>query len=163
MKIILINGCGGVGKDSFIRFCQKNYHGGFIWNISTISLIKEAAIILGWTGEKDERSRKFLSDLKDLATSYSDISIKFIQERINSAKMQRVDFMFVHVREPKEIEKLKEKFSATTLLIRNNRVPTIESNHADRDVENYRYDFIIENNGTLEELEEKACNFLTKL
>ena len=35
-------------------------------NISSVDKVKEAAKVLaGWNGEKDEKSRKFLSDLKD--------------------------------------------------------------------------------------------------
>ena len=44
-------------------------------------------------------------------------------------------------------------FGVETILMRNPRVNKIESNHADANVEQYRYDYIIENNGSLEQLD----------
>ena len=45
-------------------------------------------------------------------------------------------------------------------MVRNPNAIKIESNHADRDVENYEYDYIIENDGTLEQLERVAKIFV---
>ena len=164
MKIILINGAGGVGKDTFVQICQKEYLKGHIWNISTVDLVKEAAKIMGWTGEKDEKSRKFLSDLKDLATQYSDLSANYIrQKKLEAEGDGNVDAIFVHCREPEELERLSEEFNAITLLIKNNRVKPIESNHADRDIEQYKYDFVIENNEGLLELTKKAADFIKEI
>ena len=165
MKIVLINGIGRSGKDTFVEFCQKDTSvSGQIWNISTVDLVKKAAKILGWNGEKDEKGRKFLSDLKDLATSYSDLSFTYIHNTIFSAEgIGNVKIIFVHCREPEEIDRLKKELGATTLLIKNNRIKPIISNHADRDVENYNYDYVIENNGTLEELAAQAHKFLDNL
>ena len=53
-----------------------------------------------------------------------------------------------------------ETFGAETILIRNPNVKKIESNHADRDVENYEYNYIIENNGSIEQLESTAKVFV---
>ena len=39
------------------------------------------------------------------------------------------------------------------------RVDEIKSNHADANVENYEYDYIIENDGTLEQLDKMAYLF----
>ena len=64
------------------------------------------------------------------------------------------------MRDPKDIARAVETFGAETILIRNPNVRKIESNHADRDVENYKYDYIIENNGTLEQLERAAKLFV---
>jgi hypothetical protein len=57
-----------------------------------------------------------------------------------------------------------DKFNATSLLIRRESVESTEqSNHADSQVMNYEYDYVIENNGTKEELEQKAIEFLHML
>ena len=134
-----------------------------ILNISTVDLVKQAAKILGWDGQKDEKSRKFLSDLKDLATEYSDLSVSYISGTILQAQEDRSEVIFVHCREPKELAQLKERFDAVTLLIKNNRVKPIESNHADRDIEKYEYDFIIDNNEGILELTKKAALFLEEV
>ena len=61
-EIVVINGSVGVGKDTFVQFCAEYAP---IMNISSVDKVKEAAKVLaGWNGEKDEKSRKFLSDLK---------------------------------------------------------------------------------------------------
>lgn len=165
MKIVIINGSAGVGKDTFVQICQKEYSKGQIENISTVDLIKTAAKILGWNEVKDERGRKFLSDLKDLACNYSNLSSEYLKKKIKDYKKlentkYRVDIIFYHCREPEEIDKLKEEFSATTLLIKNNRIKQVESNHADKNVENYKYDYIIENNSGILDLTRKAVDFL---
>lgn len=163
MKIILINGAGGVGKDTFVEICQRMMDKDKILNISTVDFIKQAAKILGWNEQKDEKGRKFLSDLKDLATEYSDLSVSYISKTILQAQEDGTEAIFVHCREPKELARLKKRFNAITLLIKNNRVKPIESNHADRDIEQYEYDFIIENNEGLLELTKKAADFIKEI
>jgi hypothetical protein len=68
--------------------------------------------------------------------------------------------MFVHIREISEIEKVKKLLNAQTLLITSNRVKKIVSNNSDANVENYNYDYYISNDGTIEELKEKAKKFI---
>ena len=71
--------------------------------------------------------------------------------------------MFVHIRESEEIEKCKQCLNAKTLLITNKNVAAINTNISDRDVNKYKYDYQIKNDGTLEELKEKAKEFVEKL
>lgn len=61
---------------------------------------------------------------------------------------------------PEEISRAVETFGAETILIRNPGVRKIVSNHADANVERYKYDYIIENDGTLEQLERVAKLFI---
>lgn len=163
MKIILINGRGGVGKDTFVSLCQRMTDENKILNVSTITPIKEAAAILGWDGVKDEKGRKFLSDLKDLATKNYDLSEKYVRKEIENAKERKVKVIFIHCREPAELGLFKDLFDAKTLLIKNDRVKRIESNHADRNAENYFYDFTIDNNEGILELTKKAALFLEEV
>lgn len=68
LKIVIVNGAPGSGKTSFENFCQE-IMGDFCQIRSTIDLVKEIATIYAqWDGKKDLKSRKFLSDLKDLLT-----------------------------------------------------------------------------------------------
>lgn len=123
---------------------------------------------MGWNEIKDERGRRFLSDLKDIACEYSDLSSEYLKKKIKDYKKlentkYKVDIIFYHCREPEEINRLKEEFSAITLLVKNNRIKPIESNHADRNVEDYDYDYIIENNSGILDLTRKAINFLHEI
>ena len=158
-RIIIINGSGGVGKDTFVEYCSEFTN---VKNISSVDKVKEAAkILVGWNGEKDERSRKLLSDLKLMSIDYNNYPITYIKqqsEEFKNSKEQQI--MFVHIREISEIQKVKELLNAKTLLITSNKVKKIVTNTSDANVEKYNYDYHIENNGTLDELKEKAKKFV---
>ena len=156
-QVILINGYGGVGKDTFIDFVRKYYTKGEVDSISTVDKVKIAAEYLGWDGKKDEKGRSFLSKLKFLACEYdSDFSRKYIEDCLST--MGENDVLFVHVREPEEIHYLKTVFNGVTILVQNNRIPQ-PHNRADLNVFNYAYDFIIINESSLEELKITARTF----
>lgn len=159
--IIVINGSGGVGKDTFVDYCKEF---ASVLNISSVDKVKEAASILtGWAGEKDEKSRKLLSDLKEIGIQYNDAPFKYIEREVEGFKNSKNDLMFIHIREPKEIEKCKKAFNASSLLITNKNISAITTNHSDKDVLKFEYDYHIENDGTLEELREKAKQFVLDL
>ena len=158
-RIIIINGSGGVGKDTFVEYCSEFAN---VKNISSVDIVKEAAkILVGWNGEKDEKSRKLLSDLKLMSIDYNNYPITYIKqqsEEFKNSKEQQI--MFVHIREISEIQKVKELLNAKTLLITSKKVKKIVTNTSDANVEKYNYDYHIENNGSLDELKEKAKKFV---
>lgn len=167
MKTVIINGSGGCGKDTFVGFCQDINPN--VLNISTIDEVKNIAIKMGWDGFKREKDRKFLSDLKDLWEEYNhgpseDVikKTKLFKIKMNSLGHNNA-VVFIHCREPQYIEKLKNELNAITLLIVNPKIPLILTNHADRYVLEYQYDYIIENDGTLNDLQKKADNFLNNI
>jgi len=71
--------------------------------------------------------------------------------------------MFIHIREIAEIEKIKDVINAKTLLVKNPKVKLILSNESDANVNNYTYDYVLLNNGTLEDLQKKAKDFVKKI
>ena len=73
--VIIINGRGGVGKDTLCDFAAKHYK---VENISSITPIKDLAKLCGWGGEKNEKSRKFLSDLKQLLIDYNEYPTQYL-------------------------------------------------------------------------------------
>lgn len=160
-NIIIINGTGGAGKDTFVGYCSEV---GKVLNISTVDRVKEAAkILVGWNGEKDEVSRKLLVDLKRLSIDYNDAPTKYVMEMAEKFKNSEDNLMFIHIREIQEIEKTKQLLNAKTLLITNPRVKLITSNDSDGKVNEYKYDYYIENDGTLEDLRQKAIKFTEEL
>ena len=62
-QIFIINGSGGVGKDSFVALMAMNSKCS-VGNYSSVTKVKKIAEIIGWNGSKSEKDRKFLSDLK---------------------------------------------------------------------------------------------------
>ena len=160
-EIIIINGSGGVGKDTFVNFCSKYV---LTLNYSSVDEIKHVAQELGWQGGKEEKDRKFLSDLKLLSTDYNNFPFKCICNKIEAFKQGREDLLFIHIRDIPEIKAVIKKYpNVKTLLVKNSRVPSIHSNIADANVFNYNYDYVIDNCGTLEELQKDALCFVQSL
>lgn len=156
-QVFIINGSGGTGKDSFVSFVSDIV---YTTNYSSVDKVKEIARAIGWSGGKTEKDRKFLSDLKLLCTDYNDMPLNSMKDKFEKFINSDSLFLFLHIREPDEIEKARKFFNAKTILIKRNSVEHITSNMADANVFNYNYDIIINNNGTLNELREKAWYFV---
>lgn len=170
MEIVIINGTGGSGKDSFVEAVGRNIQGK-CYNYSTVDFVKYVAIHAGWRQDKTPENRKFLSDLKRLLTEWDDIPYKKTVMAIHSNTMDAVEqgvlrnsIMFIHCREPEEIARLVENWGAHSLLVTRAAADEVEqSNDSDRNVRNYEYDTIVENNGTLAELEDSARTYLREV
>lgn len=158
-KVFIINGSGGVGKDTF---CEYVGHYAKVKVISSIDLVKDYASKMGWNGSKTPIDRKFLSDLKDLLTKYNDYPFRDICQKVLWFKEDDNEFLFIHIREPEEIDRAKREFNAHTILMVNDNVKGIYSNHADARVLEYNYDIVIDNSGTLKDLEIIAKDFVEK-
>lgn len=168
LKVVAVNGAPGSGKTTFEGFLKDELD-EFYASRSTIDLVKEVAYKSGWNGVKDLKSRKFLSDLKDLMTEYNDAPMKDVKKHIEQFEdelkaynVQKTPHIFVSdVREPQGLQRFKDELDAVTVLIRR---PSVEqeatSNHADADVFNFNYDYIIINDGDLAALWRSAVEFI---
>lgn len=170
MKIYIVNGAAGSGKTTFEHNVEAIV-GDSCYILSTITPIKQLARNLGWDGTKDLKSRKFLSDLKDLLTEWNDYPFKYICEQVTNIQEYWAEYgispknivFFIDCREPEEIKKLCDKLDAKSLLIRRASAENSEtSNHADAEVLNYNYDIVIENDGNLIDFAQKAFDFAKK-
>ncbi len=167
VNVIVVNGYPRSGKDTFVNFCKEKL-GAFGVSVSTVDFVKYLAAQSGWDGSKTPENRKFLSDLKDLLTEWNDVPWKKVEEVFESIKIECFQyglrdsdfFLFIHSREPKEIERFQKEYGALTVLIDREEVEGKQSNHSDAEVMNFNYDYIINNDGTLEELEMKAITFI---
>lgn len=163
--IYITNGAPGSGKTTFEEDI-KTIVGKDCYILSTITPIKEIAKMAGWDGTKDLKSRKFLSDLKDLLTKYNDFSFNYICKKVMDIRefylgYESVPVIFIDCREPKEIKRLCDALGAKSLLIRRASAENAEtSNHADAQVLDYEYDIIIENDGDLRDLAFTALDFV---
>lgn len=162
--VIVINGAGGVGKDTLCEFAEKHFK---VMNVSSITPIKEIAAMCGWQGEKTDKARKFLSDLKALSIEYNDFPTLWAVKKYNEFMESDKEIMFLHVREGVEIEKFVRATDgkAKTLLIRGGSRMTKSNygNASDDMVENYSYDYYFVNDKTLEEAEVEFVSFLKNL
>lgn len=161
--LIIINGKGGVGKDTLCDFAARYY---IVRNVSSITPIKEIAAANGWQGEKTPKARKFLADLKEVFTQYNDLPTRYLLKQYQEFLEGEEDLMFAHIREGGEIDKLKQQVpgACITLLVkRSGDGPKQWGNASDDDVENYHYDYIYENGKPLEEAEADFMAFLEKV
>lgn len=151
-KVILVNGKPQSGKTTFGNI-SVSLNNTTIY--SSIDYVKEKALELGWDGKKDEAGRRYLSDLKEAMSRYNNIPRKKIIEQYDIFKKNlREDInnvLIVDVREPDELDALKNELNAITVFIDNPRVPDIVSNMADKNVANYNYDYTINNYGTMDD------------
>ena len=133
-----------------------------VYKYSAVTKVKEIATLCGWDGQKEERDRKFLHELKMLTSEYSDMSYQDVVNEIEKYRNGEIeaDVFVVDVREPEDIKRLVEEVGAITVFIENDNVPAITSNAADANVENFEYDFVIPNNGTMKEFEDEIKLFM---
>lgn len=164
--IIVINGRGGCGKDTFCDIAAKRYN---VRNVSSITPIKEIASKAGWNGGKEPKDRKFLADLKALFTEYNDLpTVYVLSEAEKFAKASYEQLMFVHIREGSEITKFVDKAKnickTITLLVKRETEDyenTALGNTSDDNVNDYNYDLIFINDApSIEKLENKVYGFI---
>lgn len=159
--VLIINGAGGVGKDTLCSFVASEYN---TINISAVDPIKKAAAILGWNGNKENNSRKFLSDLKQLSIQYNDFPTTYLLSQYNMFMNSNAQVLFLHIREKDEIVHFIESVSGQvkTLLIRKTNTIREYGNYSDDNVENYNYDFIYTNDFPLDYAKDDFLRFFEK-
>jgi hypothetical protein len=152
-KVIIINGPGGVGKDFFVSLVKEFYETPEyrIENVSSIDPVKRALRKhFGWDGEtKNDEWRRKMVELHQKYISYN-LPLQYLIRRINQVEH---GLIFLHIREPEEIQKIKERISeAITTHMSRNQVITPDTT-ADKYTRNYDYDYYIRNNGDEIDLE----------
>lgn len=156
-QIFITNGMARCGKDTFATLLNNIVP---TLKYSSIDEVKRIAKECGWDGKKEEKDRKFLSELKLLTTKYNDMSFNAVENKVREfSNDDRYSVLIIDIREPEEIEKAKNAFGAKTILIQNDRVKRINSNMSDANVYNYPYDFEVENNGTMDEFKNNVKEF----
>ena len=158
-QVFILNGSGGTGKDTFVDLVSI-VSGLKATQCSSVDKVKTIAREIGWDGTKNEKARKFLSDLKILCTDFCDMPFKnLVTEYEYFQSEYNHEILFMHIREPDEIARAACVFGAKTILIKRDSTPRINSNPADANVENYKYDITIYNNGDISGLRDKAVRF----
>lgn len=167
--VVIINGCGGSGKDLFVDMFKNNIKNTklvneiIIYNLSTIDPVKKAASeYFGWKGLKKDNDRLFLSKVKKIWKEYNNGPFEYIKTKVNNINIyeHKKAIIFVHSREPDEIEEFKDYFgeNCITLLIKRRNIK-IESNDSDKNVDQFEYDYYVTNNETKNELKKEITKF----
>lgn len=161
--VVIINGNGGVGKDTLCDFAGQVYK---VRNISAIEPIKKIAGEHGWKGEKDPKSRKFLADLKRAFVAYNDLPYRYLCQEYEAFLKTDEQILFVHIREGEEIEKFKRHVQlpcVTMLITRRQASDVFWGNEADDQVNRYAYDYTYRNDKQLEEAQREFVQFLMRI
>lgn len=162
-KIFILNGMAGSGKDTFVEIVAKLVP---TEHISIADRPKALANCIGWNGEKTPKDRKFLYDLKHLVDEYNDSNYIYVTKQVELFKKDPfTQFLFIDMREINQIKRACKDFNAISVLVKRDNVEKITSNPADAQTlnKNYKYDFVIENNTTIEHLNKLARQFVKGL
>lgn len=168
MKVFILNGKPRAGKDTFAcmldELCHQRFHDvALVRHYSMVSRVKEiASTFCGWTGGKTDADRDFLSDLKDLCDKYCDMSFKDCYNKAIECSASGFRVMLIDSREPADIKRLCEALGAKSVFIDNERVNVTATNRADNAVCNMEYDYIVHNNGTMDEFRSNVLDFAVK-
>jgi len=159
--VIIINGSGGVGKTTLVEIAQQSMP---VMNVSSITPAKKVAMQAGWDGEMNARGRAFLVDLHQALIKYDDLPFRYLLTQYQAFVAGDDEIMFVHIREPKQIERFKTSIQrrggvCKTLLIVRGAKKTW-GNVADDNVSEYNYDMTFDNN---KPLEESGVEFVRKI
>lgn len=162
-QIYIINGSGGVGKDTVCAIAAERYA---VRNVSSITPIAQIAKFAGWDGRKTPEARRLLARLKEVFTEYNDLSFQYCLRQLAEFRGSPEQILFVHIREPEEIERFRTAAGGgcRTLLVRR---PSVESrgplgNHADDLVCTYPYDEVLINDSTVERLRTRVFALLER-
>lgn len=163
--VFIINGSGGVGKDTI---CETAAAFWKVQNISSITPILQVARSAGWDGNKTPEARRFLSQLKEICTEFNDLPFRYCMEQYQQFLQNDADMLFVHIREPEAIDRFRKSVGGDCKAVLVRR-PNLEQtrgalgNRSDDGVNNYHYDGIFINDGALEQLPEKVHVFFQDL
>ena len=167
--VIVINGAGGVGKDTICDIISRHYRAK---TISAIDPIKSIAVHGGWEyNDKSLQARKLLSDIKLAFIEYNDLPLNYLlreySEFISDLSADANEILLVHIREPHEIKKFRANIShcecITLLVISGKPENIIYGNTSDDGVKEYDYDYTYINAAPLDELEKDFMDFFEQV
>ena len=181
--IVVINGKGGIGKDTLINSIEQGKN-CYVHNSSSIDLVRdmcEPVTALSSKAEKDLAYRQMLADIKHAVDRYyrqkhgiglttkdmiDDVFEGWLEDDLEKIEGYTSSVIFIHIREPENIKEflaeakkeLKKRgindIVLTTLLIRSERGLDSYGNSSDDRVENFEYEHIYESkNGISEDAE----------
>lgn len=153
-KSYIINGNSGSGKDTFIHFFKELRPSLMVYNISSITLIREITKSIT-KDKKGIKERNLWAGLKQLLIEYNDTPLKYC---LFSYEKIKEGIVFFHIREPKEMHKLILSLPNTkTILIDNDEDSIVES---DKHVYDYNYHYYINNTKRLSDLKKETERFI---
>lgn len=111
-KAIIILSGYSTGKNDFDRIAKE--HGYWVWNTNSLNVLGKAARIMGWQGdERDDKYRRFIKEIEELANEYWNFDLNNILERIsNFNESEKANLLVIHYCPAEFIEKICEEYEA---------------------------------------------------
>ena len=173
MRVILISGSARFGKDSTAfmmkELLEKQKNKVLIIHYAD-NLKLFAKTYFGWSGQKDQKGRELLQWLGTdvVRKNYEDTWVDMIVALLKGIKTLYDYVIIPDVRFPNEIDKMCDNFNCITVrVIRpnfDNGLTDQQKNHlSEIDMDHYKFDKIIINNGTLENLKENKFDIFVLL
>lgn len=164
--IFIVNGKATAGKSTFENMVLEKINGEIYSIIDPTKdfLIKNFL----WDGiTKSPETRKLMSDIKIALDNYCDYSFSEVALKVCDFKInESQQILFIDMREEADIKRAVKEFGATTIYIDNDNVHIKPSNVGDAfadSKDNYKYDILIDNSGSLADLEDKVTGFVDVL
>ena len=174
MQVILIGGKARSGKDTLADFLTENLEkqGKKVCKIQVGQYIKYYAMkYFGWNGEEETKPRDLLIELGTEIIRKKidpDFHIDRLIQDIKVLSYFYDTFVVSDIRFPVEIEKPKKEFDNVTTIkmIRNSdELNDAQKSHfTETGLDSFNsFDYVIENEGSLEELKEKAMKIVKEI
>ena len=174
--VVIINGFAGSGKDEMVSYLENHLdlqEKVVIRSMSSIDPVRDMLRREGFPVDiKTPEMRKILADVGTALSAWRIEKCVQFAEKISALNFARKFpyIVFIHMREPKYIDELKLAYSRSaypfdvrTLIVNRPDIERVTSNAADMEVENYTYDYKIDNDGTIRDLYSKATAFAEQL
>ena len=166
MKILLIGGKAGSGKDTVAKIIKENFPKVRLLAFAT--RIKDIAYSIGWSGEKDEKGRRLLQHIGAVGREYNKNTwVNDVVYKLKSPMLNKNTNIFVitDFRFPNEYQVLKENFpnSIYTICVTGRQANLGDENSKDiseNSLNDFVFDFVIDNSGSKEDLETNVVKLL---
>jgi dephospho-CoA kinase len=178
INIVLISGKALAGKSTTAKYLYE--HLNLLTELAPLAqpIKDEAGDFFGWDGQKDERGRKLLQDIGDAAINYDKYAFaKKVEDRVLNGVFMPYFVFIDDWRYPAEKEYFDKNFlyEITTIRIERsqtingsvaqhrseNSLPVAEFEHLNKDTSDSTYDFVVYNNGSLEDLFKKLDSIVS--
>lgn len=160
-KIFILNGVHASGKNTFVKYI--NEYGIDAVHYSYVDFTRDMLESKGVNvKDKSNKLRKLLCNVNNALEEYDDIPFKDCLSIADNFYQNwfEGDCLFIDCREPKKIERLKQALNAKTVFVKSNKIITAD-NLADKAVaENYKYDYVVQNIGSLDDLRNNTIDFI---
>lgn len=164
--VLVINGQALAGKDTFVSAVSEHWPTMFA---AIADAVKRVALQCGWDGGKTAEDRRFLSDLKCLLDGYHDWPYQQLMAAYYDFLENDDRILFLQLREPADIRRFLDDSRhdsdiviVKTLFLERESRRTV-GNIGDDSVYDFDYDFVVKNDGTVDDLKHKAVQLVSSL